>query len=183
VYERRLAQVRRLVDAHPQFEGVLLDDMSTVSMDRGFKPGHIRGIRELLPGRYRSVRIWGVVYTMSFDRAGIGDYVKELDVISLWTWHAKDTVRLGENVSQCARRFPGKPIVLGLYLYDYGEGRRMPADLLEAQCNAGLNLLRDGRVRGLVFLTITNDETAVTWTARWIRQVGALPVKTEGGRP
>jgi hypothetical protein len=181
VYTQRLAQVRRLADAYPRVEGVLLDDMSTVGIDRGFRPEHIRGIRELLPGRYRSVRIWGVVYTMSFERAGLGDYVRELDVISLWAWHAKDTVRLAQNVAECAQRFPGKPMVLGLYLFDYGDGRQMPADLLEAQCRTGLGLLQEGRVSGLVFLTITNDAAAVAWTARWIAEVGALPVFRAGG--
>jgi hypothetical protein len=62
--------------------------------------------------------------------------------------------------------------VVGLYLYDYGEGRRMPMDLLELQCETALSLLSDGQVQGLVFLTIVNDVETVEWSARWIERVG-----------
>ena len=171
-YQARLAQVRRLVDNYPQSEGVLLDDLSTLGIDRGLKPEHIRRVRELLGGKYRSVKVWGVVYTMSLGRQGIAEYVKELDGIHLWTWHAKDVVDLERNVERCERLFPRKPIVLGLYLYDYGGGRRMPLDLLEAQCHTALRLAHAGRIQGIVFLTITNDAEAVGWTSDWIKQVG-----------
>src|SRR3972149_4228030 len=94
---------------------------------------------------------------MSLGREGINDYIKELDGIHLWTWHAKDVVDLEENVAHCERLFPKKPIVLGLYLYDYGDGRRIPLDLLEQQCATAARLAEAGRIEGIVFLTITND--------------------------
>jgi len=172
VYRDRMAQIRRLVDRYPQIEGILLDDMSTGKIDRGFQPEHIRHIRELLPGKYRSVKVWGVVYTMSLEREGMHDFIRELDVINLWTWHAQDVVDLEKNVAHCERLFPEKPIVLGLYLYDYGGGRRFPLDLLEKQCHTALQLAQAGRIKGLVFLTIDNDPEAVTWVADWIKEVG-----------
>lgn len=172
VYEKRIAQVRKLADQYPQMEGVLLDDMSSLGIDKGFKPEHIRHVRELLPGKYRSVKVWGVVYTMNFNRPNMNDYIKELDVINLWTWHAKDVVNLEQNVAHLERLFPQKPIVVGLYLYDYGGGRRMPLDLHRQQCETALKLAHAGRVQGIVFLTIKNDPNTVGWTANWVKQVG-----------
>ena len=172
VYDKRMAQVRALVDKYPKIEAVLLDDMSTVGIDKGFKPEHIRRIRALLPGEYRKVEIWGVVYTMSLNRPGINDYIKELDVINLWVWHAKDVANIEEYVAHCEGLFPDKPIVLGLYLYDYGDGRRIPMDLLETQCGTALKLAQARRIRGIIFLTINNDPKAVSWAADWVRRVG-----------
>ncbi len=172
VYEKRMAQVRKLVDEYPQIEGVLLDDMSSVGIDKGFKPEHIRHIRELLHGKYRSVKVWGVVYTMNLNRPNVNDYIRELDVINLWTWHAKDVVHLEKNVAHLKRLFPEKPVVVGLYLYDYGDGRRMPLDLLRQQCETALKLARAGHIQGIVFLTITNDPETVGWTANWVQRVG-----------
>jgi hypothetical protein len=173
VYTQRAAQVRTLVDQYPQIEGLLLDDMSTVAIDAGFKPEHIRQIRGLLDGKYAAVKIWGVLYTMSFERPGIDRYVDELDVINLWTWDAKDIVDLDKNVAHCEKTYPGKPIMLGLYLWDYGGAdRRMPMDLLRQQCETALRLAHAGRIQGIVFLTITDDAEAVGWAANWIRQVG-----------
>ena len=172
VYRETVARAKRLADRYPQIEGVLLDDMSSVGIDRGFKPEHIRRIRDGLSGEYARIKVWGVVYTINLDREGIGDYVRELDVILLAEWHAKNVVHIEENVARCTRLFPNKPIVLGLYLFDYGAGRRMPRDVLKQQCEAALKLAHAGRIRGIEFTTITNDPQAVAWTADWVRRVG-----------
>jgi len=182
VYAKRMAQVRKLADKYPKIQGIVLDDMSTVGIDKGFKPEHIRQIRALLPGKYRRVKIWGVVYTMSLNRPGINDYIKELDVILLAEWHAKNVVNLAKNVAYCERLFPDKPIVLGLYLYDYGDGRRIPPDLLAKQCEIALKLAHAGRVEGIEFTTINNDPQAVAWTADWVRRVGDQRLGTVPGK-
>ena len=172
VYTKRTGQVRKLVDKYPQIEGVLLDDMSTVGIRNGLKPEHIRQIRQLLDGKYAAVKVWGVLYTHSFNLPNIDDYIKELDVINLWTWYAKDVVKLEENVAHCEQKYPGKPIMLGLYLYDYGGGRRIPMDLVKQQCETALKLAHAGRIQGIVFLTINDDPEAVGWAADWIKRVG-----------
>ncbi len=177
VYKNRIARLRRLVDKYPHIEAVLLDDMSTLGIDKGFKPEHIRHIRELLAGKYASVNIWGVVYTMSLNREGINDYIKELDVINLWTWHAKDVVKLESTVAHCERLFPNKPIVVGLYLFDYGDQRLIPQNLLRQQCETALQLAHAGRIKGIVFLTIDNDPESLVWAADWIKQVGGQKLK------
>jgi hypothetical protein len=181
-YRDRMAQIRALADKYPKIEGVLLDDMSTVAISHGFKPEHVRRIREELPGKSSSIKIWGVVYTMSLNQEGIGDYIQELDVINLWTWHAKDIVDIEKNVALCEQAYPGKPIVLGLYLYDYGGGGRIPPSLLKQQCETALALAHAGRIKGIVFLTINNDPGAVTWTANWIKEVGGQQAGSEATR-
>ncbi len=176
VYEETIGRVRRIAGQYPQIEGILLDDMSSVGIDHGFKPEHIREVRRLLGPDHSQLKIWGVLYTMNFNREGIDKYIQELDVISLWTWHAKDVADLEKNVAHCERLYPDKPIVLGLYMYDYGDGRRMPMELLEQQCRTALELAEQGRVRGIVFLTINNDADAISWVADWIASVGDQPL-------
>lgn len=183
VYTETIARIRRLALEFPRIEGVLLDDMSTIAIDKGFKPEHIRGIRECLGEDHERIKVWGVLYTMNLDRPGIQDYLRELDVISLWTWHARDIVNLDENVARCAQLCPGKPIVLGLYLHDYGEGRPIPQDLLERQCAIALTLAKAGRIDGMVFLTIDNEPEALAWTANWIKQAGEQSVTPAAGAP
>ena len=183
VYDKRMAQVRRLADKYPKIEGVILDDMSTVARSRGFAPKHIRRIRELLPGKYRKVKIWGVVYTMSLGDKGINDYVKELDVIMLAVWHAKDVVDIEKYVAHCEKHFPGKPICACFYLYDYGAQRKMPPDLLKKQCQLALELAGAGRIEGIEFTTIGNDAKAVGWTAEWVKRVGDRKLEPKRHRP
>ncbi len=173
VYEQTLARLRKLADRHPRIEGVLLDDMSSVGIDHGMKPEHIRGIRTALSGDHGRLKLWGVLYTMNMDRPGIGEYIHALDGIILAEWYAKNLPDFERQVLRCRKEYPDKPILLCLYLYDYGENRRMPMDLLEGQCRAALKLLHSGDIAGIVPLTITNDAETVSWFARWVSEVGS----------
>ena len=171
-YTKTAARIRGLVDKYPKIEAVLLDDMSSMSVNAGFKPKHILAIRDLLPDEYLDVKIWGVVYTMNMRQTGMDGIIKSLDVVNLWIWHARDVVDLDKHVSYIEELTPEKPIVLGLYLHDYGSGRRIPQDLLEEQCQTALELAHAGRIEGMVFLTITDNAEVLQWTADWIKEVG-----------
>ena len=177
VYKKRMAQVRDLVDKYPKIQAVVLDDMSTVSRSKGFKPEHIRRIRELLPGKYSRVKIWGVVYTMSLNSKGIDDYIKELDVIMLPEWHASKVGDFEKHVAYLEQKFPDKPIILCLYLYDYGGGRRIPQQFLEQQFAIAMKLALQGRIIGIEMTTINEDADAVSWTRDWIKRFGDTPIE------
>ena len=179
-FSQRVKQLHELKAEFPHLEGVLLDDMTSVAIDKGFKPEHIRTLKKQLVSSQTPIDIWGVVYTMNFGRAAINDYINELDVINLWVWDARNLVDLEKNVEHCQRHFPTKPAVLGLYLYDYGNDagpRRMPLDLLKLQCETALRLAHERRIAGIVFLTIDNDSEAVQWTADWIKGVATQRLK------
>lgn len=176
VYANRAERISKLVQKYPNVEGVLLDDMTSVGIDGGFEPGHVRDIRKLLDAKCPQVKIWGVLYTMNFGRPQVEQIVKETDVISLWVWHARDLADLEKHVAHCEKTFPGKPIVLGLYLRDYGDNRPMTKAQMELQCETARKLAHAGRIKGIVFLTIDNDEEIVAWTADWIKRVGGEPL-------
>ena len=175
-YSDTIARVRRLASTHPKIEGVLLDDMSTVAIDAGLKPDHIRAIRDQLGPDGERIRILGVVYTMNLNDPHLDEYVRELDVINLWTWHARDLAQLDENVAYCAARWPDKPIILGLYMHDYGDGRSIPLDLLQHQNETAFALVQDKRIQGVVFLSIDNEPETILQTAQWVRTQTGQPL-------
>ena len=68
---------------------------------------------------------------------------------------------------QCGR-------ALGCYLWDYGKKKPMPLDLMQHQCEMGLEWLKKGRIEGMIFLAscICDLELeAVEWTRNWIAKV------------
>jgi hypothetical protein len=85
---------------------------------------------------------------------------------------------LETHVARCEREYPGKAIVLGTCLFDYGRNPRMPKALLERQYEIALRLLHAGRIVGIEITTIPNDPEALVWTADWIRCVGPQPLKS-----
>ena len=178
----QIDRVRKLVEKYPRIEhGVILDDLSTGLMSSGIKPAHIRRMRQAIEKKCPAVEIWGVIYTMSFNLPHLDDYIKELDVLNLWTWHAKDTVNLEKNVAHCEREHPDKPIVVGLYMYDYGDGRKIPMELHKRQCETALKLAHAGRIRGIIFLSTADDAEAIGWTADWIKRVGGQKIGSPAG--
>ncbi len=172
-YTRRVALLKKLRTSYPQIEAVLLDDMSSVAVRKGFKPEHLTALKKLLDGDFA---LWGVVYTHTLDRPGINEYVKQLDLISVWTWNAKHLVDRDKHIEHLEKTFPGKPILLGLYLYNFGGPGPMPRDMLELQCHNALRLAHEGRITGIVFLTIHNDADTMKWVADWIKRVGDEPL-------
>jgi hypothetical protein len=175
-YDQTVARLASLARKYPPIEGVLLDDMTSIGIDKGFRPEHLRRLRRHLAEQCPNVKLWGVLYSMNFGRENLKQYVDELDVINLWVWDAEHLADLEKHVAHCEATFPGKPIVLGLYLRDYGSSKPMPQSLMERQCETARRLAHAGRIKGIVFLTIDNDPPLVRWTADWIRRVGAEPL-------
>jgi hypothetical protein len=177
VFEQRIADVAPLVKRHPQITAVLVDDMTSVAASRGFRPEHLRAIKDTLQAHQLPLDLWGVVYTMNLDAPGVADLMAPLDVVLLAEWHAAEVLNLAKNVARARELAPDKPIVLGLYLHDYGGGRPIPQDLLELQFTTARQLLLEGAIAGIEITTIDNNESAVRWTAEWIRKHGDEPLK------
>ena len=63
-------------------------------------------------------------------------------------------------------------------MWDYGDRKPIPVEVMERQCEAGLKWLREGRIEGIIFLPtcICDMELeAVEWTRRWIASHGPCP--------
>ena len=71
-----------------------------------------------------------------------------MDIVNLWVWKFQDLPRLEEYVARCAEVFPGKEIIVGIYLRDYPARTGVPLDLLRGQCETVLRLWEQGRIAG-----------------------------------
>ena len=48
-------------------------------------------------------------------------------------------------------KYKGKKILFGIYMYDFYNRKPVPNDLMELQCNYALELLKEGRIDGMIF--------------------------------
>ena len=95
--------------------------------------------------------------------------------VTYWVWKAKDLPRLEESFAKYRRIAPAKPTCLGIYLYDFGECREMPVELMKLQLEKGLRMWKRGEIEGLVFLcsSICNrDFKSVAYARSWMRRHG-----------
>ncbi len=173
-YAKDIAAAQALARDCPNVQAVLLDDLTSQQIvGRGMSPQALAEVRRLVREKASNLALWGVVYTMNLEHRNLADYLAHLDVINLWTWKAEDLADLERHLFRCEELAPGKPIVLGVYMYDYGAGRPMPLDLLQQQCERALQWLKQGRIAGIVFLSITNEPNALTWVRDWLGRLSS----------
>ena len=131
--------------------------------------------------RYRGKKlpITAVVYARQIS-ASLKPYLDEVDQLSLWTWRPADLDHLEHNLTALEQLIPGKPVLLGCYMYDFAQGKPIPVEQMKMQVELGHRWLGEGRIAGMIFLATPNVDVglkAVDWTREWIAQVGEEQLK------
>jgi len=174
----RVLEVSKLL---PAMEGVIMDDF----FRQGQKDAGVLSVAELQELRTRLARsgrpldLWVVLYDHQLDLP-VASHVGLCDKVAFWTWKAEQLVNLEANFGRLERMVPdGRHRVLGCYMWDYGQKRPMPLELMKKQCELGLRWLKEKRIDGMIFLAsciCDLDLETVEWTRRWIEQVGGEEV-------
>ena len=138
-------------------------------------------LRKRLSAYPRPLELRVVVYDDLLDkRENPGDLKPSLDLVdavTYWTWRAKDIPRIPEHLARLRKLAPGKPVYLGIYLWDFGSHKEMPLELMEMQLKFALDGWKDGTLEGFVFLcsSICNRPyPAVIAARKWISEHGSL---------
>jgi hypothetical protein len=179
LYTPKLKVLKSLKQRYPQIEGIVLDDMMTSQKNRGLRPRHVTALRQEMAPMLQNTKMYGVVYTKNFNDPLLPEYIPLLDGFLMAEWQADDLPKLKENLATLSKMAPAKPTIVALYLYDYGKDRKMPRRLMQLQCEKALELAKEGRIEGIVFVMVNNDAETVVWTRDWIRAHSGEPV---GGR-
>ena len=131
--------------------------------------------------RYRGKQlpITAVVYVRQIS-PWLKPYLDEVDQVSLWTWRPSDLEQLTRNLATLEKLIPGKPVLLGCYMYDFDQRKPLPVERMQMQVELGYRWLREGRIAGMIFLATPNVDVsleAVEWTREWIVQAGDEKLK------
>jgi hypothetical protein len=178
--ERERAHVLDLAARHPNITGLMLDDFfgseqPAQAGDQAALPADkLRELRSHLTVAGRRLRLWAVLYENQLEKP-LAPYLDFLDLVSLWTWDSEKLRGLEGNLARLKQVAPKCARVLGCYLWDYGNKKPMPLDLMRHQCELGLRWLRQGEIEGMIFLAsclCDLELEAVEWTRNWVAQVG-----------
>ena len=86
---------------------------------------------------------------------GMKDIAKSVmdlvDGLVFWTWQSKELPLLPERFQQAEEACPKHKKLLGIYMYDFTTREAVDMELMKFQCEYGLEMLKAGRVEGLVF--------------------------------
>ncbi len=107
------------------------------------------GIKKYNP----DLELYAVVYTHELDMPKARDLAQCIDRVILWTWNVNDLTDIEMNVEKCRLVFPGKKIMMGVFMFDYGL-TIMPnqPDAMLYQLTKAKKFLREGKIDDVVIL-------------------------------
>lgn len=149
------AFVCELAEKYPNLVGVFMDDITSTfrklpdERERQERcVGMLREVRENLKKACRPMETYITWYWHEEPYPGMLDYI---DGISLWTWNSDDLSKLPERFAAIEERYKDKKVLLGIYMYDFYNRKPIPNELMAFQCNFALDLLKQGRIAGMIF--------------------------------
>ncbi len=171
-------QVLAFAKTEPNFAGIMLDDFFFREQKQGrwacLSVAELAAIRRQLDQATRPMKIFATIYTDQL-KLPIADYLKLIDVVTLWTSKPEDLKDIEANLKKVESAAPQAKIMLGCYFVDYSRKQGVSVESMKLQCETGLRWLKDGRIEGIIFLGNTTMDLgfeSVPWTRRWIEQVG-----------
>ncbi|MBQ7208922.1 MAG: hypothetical protein IJS01_14080 [Lentisphaeria bacterium] len=155
-------KLSRLSLEFPCVAGGMMDDMTAAS--DAVTPEKIRQVSSVsaaLKKHNPALELFGVVYRHELGKKDYSGILPYIDGVNLWHWYQEELLDLEENVSLCRTIFPGKKILMGLFLHDYGtsDAGTLP-ELLLYQLQGARSLLARGEISGLVIL---GDREILKW--------------------
>lgn len=158
----------RMSKRFPNIVGAIVDDFSTAAVEQNrLSPAIMKATYAALKSSNPSLQLTCVVYSGHIER--VAAYAPHFDVVNLWIWKASDLKNMDLYLRNAERAFPGKPIHLGLYLYDYGDRcDNLPLDLVRFELQRARQHLRDGRIEGFHLLGSYLKQELQSSQARWV---------------
>jgi len=174
-----LAETAKRVSAlslkHTNITGAIIDDfLEFHSAQKTIPPDTTRAVYEALRSENQSLRLYVVRYTWQ-DHTELLPHLPYFDVINLWVWVANLydwQVKMNEFEIDKLKRLTGKPVVLGLFVHDYGRtDGPVPMDILELQFKTAVRLTDSGVIEGFFVLQSGwFDKEDHRLQAQWIKQ-------------
>ncbi|MCM8786030.1 MAG: hypothetical protein NC827_06645, partial [Candidatus Omnitrophica bacterium] len=101
----------------------------------------------------------------------IKEYLEKFDLITYWIWKSEDINKIEGCFEKFCEMVPEKRKALGIYMWDYGNGKEMPIDLFKKEVEIGLKYLNEEKIEGIIFLAsciVDLGLPTVEWVKKWI---------------
>ncbi len=147
---------------YPNIRGAMLDDVAT-GFFKTILPDEFAAVNQALKKHNKALKMYGVVYAHELFSRNFSFMASCFDVINLWFWNKEEILSYDETVQKCLEVFPGKPILQGIFLHDYGmSDAGAPPELLIYQLDRAREYIAKGQIEGVVIL---GDREIAKWPA------------------
>lgn len=135
----------------PRIVSAVMDDFYGPKRMDAFTPEVLRGYRERLHNALdRPLELWSVIYEHDLDKP-MKSRAVEFDLTTFWTWYGNAYPQRDEHIKQLREKFIGDGrLMLGVYLYDYGNRCPLSDDMMRLQLDYVGEKLASGEVEGAI---------------------------------
>ena len=167
-----IAPMLEVAKSHPNIIAGVADDFMNDARMKIYTPEIINGYKERLHNEIgRKLDFWAVLYAHELADK-IKPYLDVFDVITFWNWRADSLSALDENLERL-KGLAGedKPIYAGCYMWDYGNHKPMPMELMKMQLEKYLEWYNEGKIKGVILCSNCIADIGldtVDYTREWL---------------
>jgi hypothetical protein len=138
-------------------------------------PEQTKAVYDALKSVNPALKLYAVRYTWQ-DQKDLIPYLPYIDAINLWVWvgEEKPWRETLEPEIDHIRAITHKPILLGLFMHDYGGTKNAIAmNVLELQTRKAVEMTKAGKIEGFVILQSgwfhdKSHQTQVQWLKKYL---------------
>ncbi len=159
--------------------GGIVDDFFSPKRMQRFTPEVLKKIKAKLNAN--GLDFWCVLYNNQLD-FNLEQYMECFDGITFWVWGADKLDGVEEYLKKLFTIAQGKPVMLGIYLWDYLDEGTKPMDpvLFEKQLKRYFGLLENSKIEGVIFCSNTVGDADIETNKilkRYIAEYGDRGIK------
>lgn len=179
----RVMAAKELAAEDTSIEGFLVDDFSTGSIEAGVQPEHLSRLQFANATYGPHLPLNATIYTMSRERPELPGLLPFFAQLMIPLWHADQIDTVPAALEHLSELSGGKPMLLCLYVFDFGNGKLIPRERMQRQLDLAERLLCEERITGLVLCgTCMMD---LDWEANhclyeWLDRVGDRAIGGNG---
>ena len=137
---------------YPNIIGGIADDL-VIYLGRNYSVRDIMTTREALKKHNEKLDLYGVVYARELDHENIPRVAACLDAVNLWLDRKSELAEFDLIIEKCRVKFPGKKIMLGVFMQDIGLSDLGYSSELMLRClDRAERAYRNGNIQSLVIL-------------------------------
>lgn len=150
--EGNAEELSRLSLKYPNIVGAMCDDVTTY-FRKIVLPDAFEARYNALRKYNDKLKMYGVVYVHELQQKDFSLIQPYMDTVNLWFWHMNEILDYDRNIWLCQEKFPGKPIIQGIFLHEYGisDAGNLP-QLLTYQLDKAREYMTRGIVEGVILL-------------------------------
>ena len=137
---------------YQNIEGGIIDDL-VGHYGRDLSLEGIAEIRNALKSHNDRLKLYSVVYASELESPKIKEIEPYVDAVNLWLGYKSQLNEMDYAIEKCRLVFPGKKIMLGVFLFDYFATQAPnTVDFLSFQLEKARGYLAQGKISDIVIL-------------------------------